>query len=447
MTKIVTFLMVLTSSALAKAAPDYSTLAKKLYSTNVEDQAFVSKFFDILEAHKTRDPLLEAKGPSIRDYSVDKIKFALITNITSTTVDLTFFNWKLPSFQGLELDPSLSRLYGSNVYTLKNMHRKSIASQGKNRSQLTNFSYMLGANTMEKQIKRGAPAGYQVPEEYLNWKPHPEYMDRSAPLRQALDANSLTILSPNKDVFFEGAGITPDLRSFMENHFSKAGGYINMIMGVMFHEMFHVKEGEDQINNFAVPRNIGENRKEIANQLKANERLRLLMATYAKIVFSIGDSLKNKAVGPSERQQLADLNTIILELKNTSTEAWKFIWDYEYTEGFAEYVSAYSMVQGGIVTLEQKIELEKNDGANNFTYRTGAIGGLYLANRIQEMPFGNQEDHRESVWEIILRKSQIQAGGASANEIIAKYSSGTLDGENEVKRVIDYLVSTIMEMK
>lgn len=447
MTKIVTFFVVLTSSVIATATPNYSAISQKLYPNNAEDKAFISKFFDVLEAHKTQDPLLEGKGPSIHEYSIDKIKFSLITNITPTTVDLVFFNWTLPVFQGLEPQKELSDLYGSNVYIMKNVNRKSIASQGQDRSQLTNFSYMLGANTMEQQIKKDAPAGYQVPEQYLNWKPNPEYMDRSTPLRQTLNINTLVMLSPNKDVFFDGMGVSSASRPFMEGHFAKNGGFQNMIMGMMVHEMFHVKEGEDQVNGLSTRRKINEDRKEIVKQLQADARLRSLMATYVKIVFSIGDNLKKSSVSATELELLADLNTIITELKGNYSESWKFIWNYEYTEGFAEYASAYSMVQGGIVTLDQKIDLEKADVSNNFAYRTGAIGGLYLANRIQEMPFKNQEDHRESLWQIILRKSQVNASNTSSNDLVAKYSNVAIDGDDEVKRVIDYLISTVMDIK
>lgn len=63
------------------------------------------------------------------------------------------------------------------------------------------------------------------------------------------------------------------------------------------------------------------------------------------------------------------------------------------------------------------------------------------------MPFQNHEDHKESLWQIILRKTQTQASNASPDEILAKYSKIAIDGGEEVKRVIDYLISTVMEMK
>lgn len=447
-TRIVTFVSLFALSAIAFAQPDYAKLASALYPNSQEDQAFISKFFEIVEAHKVADPLLEGKGPSIREYSIDKIKFSFITNITDTAVDLVFFNWTLPTFPGLELNKSLSDLYGSNVYIMKSVIRKSIASQGKDRSQLTNFSYMFGANFMEKQIKKDAPPDYKVPEQYLNWKPNPEYMDRSTPLRQTLDAKTLVMLSPSKQVFFDSMSVPEASRPYLEAHFAKNGGFQNMIMGMMVHEMFHVKEGEDQVSGLATRRKINEDRKEIVKQLQADAGLRALMATYIKIVFSIGDSLKNKAVNAIEFEQLADLYTVITEFKTNYPEVWKFIWNYEYTEGFAEYVSAYSMIQVGVTTFSQKIDLEKGDGANNFAYRTGTFGGLYLSSRLHQMPFFNNEDHKESVWEIVLRLTNAKASGLSSGDLNHKYQSlAGIDGDNEVKRVIDYLISTVMEIK
>jgi hypothetical protein len=447
-TKIVAFISLMTFATIAVAQPNYAALAAKLYPANQEDQVFTAKFFDLVEAHKTADPLLEGPGPSIREYSLDKIKFSLITNITGSNLDLVFFNWNLPIFQGLELDAELSNLYGSNVYTLKNVNQKSIASQGLNRSQLTNFSYMHGANYMERQILKGAPPGFKVPAEYLAWKPNPEYMDRSTPLRQTLGQNVLVILSPSKEVFFEGMGIPKESRPYMEANIKSVGGFQNMIMGTSVHEIFHAKEGEDQVNDLASRRQINEDRKEIVKQLEADAKLRSLMGTYVKIVFSIGDSLKNNSATAQELAQLSDLKVIINEIKSKHSETWKFIWNYEYTEGFAEYVSAYSMIQVGITTFDQKIDLEKADRSNNFAYRSGAIGGLYLTRRLQQMPFKNQEDHRESLWEIVLRLTSSEASNLTVDQVESKYANVPgVNGEEEVARVTEYLISTVMKIK
>jgi len=217
-------------------------------------------------------------------------------------------------------------------------------------------------------------------------------------------------------------------------------------MGMMVHEMFHVKEGEDQVNGFAKDRKINEDRKLIVEQLKSDANLRSLMATYVRVVFSIGDSSKNNSPTATELEQLADLRSIVTELKSKYSDTWKFIWNYEYTEGFAEYVSAYSMIQVGITSFDQQIDLQKSDKGNNFAYRSGTMGGLYLVKRLSQMPFSNNEDHSESLWEIVLRLTNTKPSAKSIDEITSKYSSiSSVDAEDEVKRVIDYLISTVME--
>jgi hypothetical protein len=331
---------------------------------------------------------------------------------------------------------------------MKNVSKKSIASQGKGRSQLTNFSYIFGANYMEKQIKKDAPAGFQVPEQFRDFKPHPEYMDRSAPLRQALDAQILVLLSPSKAVFMDGFGVSEEARPFVEKTIASRGGFENMLMGMMVHEMFHTKQGEDQVNGLALGRKINEDRKELGRQLQADARLRSLLVTYVKIVFSLGDSLKKSNASSAELVQLSDLQVIIGELKSKYPEAWKFVWNYEYTEGFAEYVSAYSMIQVGVTSFQQKIDLEKNDRSNNFAYRTGALGGLYVMKRLQQMPFGRDEDHHESIWEIILRLADITTSEPTLDRVILKYSRVLgVDADEEIKLVRDYLVSTVLEVQ
>ena len=194
MTKFVVFVFCVTFNAMAFANIQTSKLAEKLYPNSSADQAFVAKFFEIVELHKTNDPLLEGKGPSVANYSLDSIKFAFMTNETDTTVDLILFNWTLPSFSGLEINQDLTQLYGSAVHTLKNISKKKIASQGDNHDLLTNFSYVFGAGYFEAQMKLGNP-DYEVPEAFKDWKPHPEYMSREHPLRKTLGTQTLTLQS------------------------------------------------------------------------------------------------------------------------------------------------------------------------------------------------------------------------------------------------------------
>jgi hypothetical protein len=223
MTKFVVFITALTVSVGAFAQQNYSLLSSELYPHSKEQQAVTAKFFEIVEAHKTADPLLDGKGPSIAGYSLDKIKFAFVANETEHTVDLIFFNWKLPLFENLEIQKDFSDLYGSPVYVLRKVNKESIATQGTNHDQLTNFTYLLGANKMEKQLKLDSPNA-QVPVEFLDFKPHPNYMDRSNPLRKALDGNTLAILSPDKELLFKYSGMTEQMRPDFDQILDSLGG-------------------------------------------------------------------------------------------------------------------------------------------------------------------------------------------------------------------------------
>lgn len=418
------------------AAMKQSEIAQILYPTNIENQEFTSKFFDIVELHKSQDPLLEGKGPSVVNYSLDKIKFAFIANETDLTADLVFFNWTLPVFGGLMESPELSRAYGSTVYVLRGINKKLVATQGENNDELTNFSYVFGSGYMEAQIKNGNP-DMQVPQELLDWKPHPDAMDRNHPLRKTLGTQVLTLLSPDKETFFKQARVTESTRGPYEAYLETRGGFKNVIMGMMVHEMYHVKEGEDGVNGLAVKRVIAEDRKALVAQLQSDTSLRDLYGTYAKIIFSIGDSLKTDNPSPKELEKLSDLNLVVSHIQANYSNAWSFIWDYEYTEGFAEYVSAYSMIQVGVTSFSEQIDLQKSD-SNNFAYRTGAIGGLYLATRLKELPFDNQEDHRKSIWELVLDRVELPSSTSSLEDIKEKYASYDLDVDTEIGLVTDY---------
>lgn len=440
---ILIFSILISSTAFAKI--DFAGLSNELYPESTNDQNFVSKFFEIVEKHKSSDPLLEGQGPSIESYSLDKIKFAFMINETSTTVDLAIFNWTLPLADGFSKNQKLSSTYGSPVYVIKAIAKEKIATQGENHDLLSNFSYLMGAEYFKAQMTAGSP-GVEIPEELVNWKPHSEYMDRNHPLRFTLDTEVLVLLSPKKELFLTQAGATEETRPFFETMFQESGGYFNMIMGMMVHEMYHVKEGEDNANNRALKRHIPEDRASLIEQLGQDEKLKKLYSTYAKVVFSIGDQLVNDNVSFEETEKLEELKKVINTLKSEYPNAWAFIWGYEYTEGFAEYVSAFSMVQVQITTLSEQIELQKKDN-NNFAYRTGTFGGLYLAYRIKEMPFSSKEDHRESVWEIILRKLNTQESTLSTTEIMTKYESYPFDVEIEIGSVIEYLTSTVMDLQ
>lgn len=421
----------LTLSLHALASP--VEIAKQLYSAPDEVE-FVTKFFDIVELHRSTDPLLEGKGPSIQEYSLDKLKFAFMRNETESTVDLILFNWNLEVISDFILHQQLSSVYGSPVYVLKGVDKKSIATQGENNDELANFSYLLGSKQMELMFTQNDPNA-KLPA-WIDSFPHPDYMKRSHPLREALGVETLTMLSPDKGLLYRN--IPTSLHAEMDKSIEEHGGFLYAYMGMMIHEMFHVKDGDDGYLGLVKERDVEPDRKLLKKQLEEDAHLRSLMSAYKNAIFTLA---AQKFENPT---LLSEIATLIKELKEQYPEAWKFIWNYEFSEGFAEYASAYSMVHAGVVTLDQEIEHQIADPSNNFAYRTGALGGLYLSEKLKTMPFEKEQDHHMSLWENILSLEGISAEG-SANDVIQKHK-GSSDDE-EIPRIIEYLVSTVMDME
>ncbi len=437
--KILTLFLLITLSCSAPAQ-DYSTLGSLLYPTKVDEQAYFRTFMIILEDHKKgNDPLMGGKGPSIHKFQIDKMKFGFLTNVRKTVVDIVLFNWDLDVFDDLKEDPKLTELYGKPIYILKNVDSKSISSQGFNGDKLSNFSYLLGANYFAESLRINFP-GSRVSEEMANWKPHREYMERNHPLRKTLNTETLVLLSPSEDLFFSQAGESAEAQSYFRRAINATGGFRKVMLGTTIHEMFHVKEGIDQTLGLAKARTINVDRKRLKPQLD-DSRLRMLISVYARLVFKLGDHLPARG---DSKYLLAQLATIIKALKVEFPNAWNFIWDYEYKEGFAEFSSAQSVVTAGLFSLSEKIELLKNDSNNNVAYRTGAIGGLYLYNHLQGMIFSDMEDHSKSVWELVLEQEQVVADG-NLEDIILQNQISQQEFEPEIESIKDYLTSTVRE--
>lgn len=407
-------------------AQDSVQLGKGLYS-NPDDQAYVSTFFSILKNHKEGlDPFLGGKGPSINKYDISKMKFAFLTNRTEESADLVIFNWEKDLIEGMTRDENLSKQYGSNVFILKGIDPKSIASQGENNDEVTNFSYVLGAKSMPDS---------------MDWKPNPHYMEKSHPLRQALGKESLVLLSPEEELFIRLYGDTAEACEFAKEFISSLGGFQKIMIGVMIHEMFHVKEGIDQLLALSKERSIEVDRKLLKAQLDES-RLNDLLSTYTNLVFKIGINLGK---GLDSKELLGKLFTVINSMKKDYPEAWKFIWDFEYTEGFAEYASAQSVVDVKLFTLAEKIDKEIKDQSNNIAYRTGTLGGLYLNQQQKINSFENAQDHKQSVWEIILDLKQIKSSG-NIDDIINEHKIPKSEFETEIISIKEYLTSTLVEV-
>ena len=196
------------------------------------------------------------------------MKFAFLRNIKKDSVDLVFFNWDLEVFECLEKDEELSKKYGKPVYVLKNVDPKSIASQGLNNEQLTNFSYIMGAQSYAESIRAKYP-GITISEELANWKPQPNYMAKEHPLRKALNAQTLVVLSPDENLYYSQGG-SPEAEEYMRKAMESSGGFSKNMNGLIVHEMFHVKEGQDQTLGLMKERKIDGEVEKYTNKVATN---------------------------------------------------------------------------------------------------------------------------------------------------------------------------------
>ena len=422
---------------LSHAVSNSAEVARILYPNNVEDQKFVRTFLKVLRLHKKKDPFAGGAGPSMRGFSIDKMPFSFLVNLRTTRVDLVIFNWKGPMFQGLLPQRELTHFFATPVYVLPNVPRSEIATQGENFDVLTNFSYVLGTKTMTASYERNFP-GFPIPPELSNFKPHPGYLDGTHPLRQALGSDTLPLISPSKSLLNLGTG---ERESELEERFKPHGGYISTILGMVLHEMFHLAESNDVVSGKVTGRPIHVLKGKLRRDMRTQKQLRDLLLLYSKIVFKLSATLGSRA-SPSTDAMFAHLKFVIGLLKRDHPTAWNFIWDFEYTEGFAEFASAQSLVGISAVTFKEEIRNQKLDSENNFTYRTGALGGLIHTKFYGPVTFTQQEDKVMSIWEIILRKKDPKETTQTYQEIKDIYEEVGLDYKKEMAKLVEYLETT-----
>jgi hypothetical protein len=408
------------------------SLGKYLYKKS-NDQDFVDQFFSIVNIHRNQDPFLGGAGPNVSTFNLHEMTFAFMINETTDTVDLAIFNWKGPIFNDLIYDTQLSRLYGSNVYLFRKVKNKLLATQGVGGNELSNFSYLMGADYFTATYNKMGAQGNQPPDDF---KPQPDYMDKSHPLRVALATNSLVLLSPSRKYVLASFGPSAN-DAIVGQIMAPLGGFVFSYLLMMVHESYHVKEGIDLANGNKEVSLVDTNFQKVTEQLQQPSVAKLVMI-YTKIIFILSQNLSDKKINSSEMRNLADLKFIINALKKYP-DVLEFISEYEYVEGYAEYVAADSLTKARVISLNKLLKFEQVTSLNNLTYRTGAIGGLYLNYKLNRFPFSASKRPKFSTWEIIVSLSKPPQVSTSLKEIDEKYSKLiTLDENEELRRLLDY---------
>lgn len=413
---------------------DPQQMAKALYPNgDKEILGFTAAFFQVLVNHNIADPFINAGGPSGVQYNLNSSKFAFLINDKNETADLVIFNWTDPVIEGLELAAELSKVYGKPVYIFKGLLKEKFST-----SPTLNFSYILGSKYIETQIINSGME--EVPESFKDFKPQPNYLEREHPLRKAIGLGSLPIFSPRRD--YLANAIPAEARdSFMEAMVAH-GGFIYKILGMILHEAYHIIEGEAGVRKLIAQRDILEDREKAAKILETSNEAKALVGAYIKIVFSIADNLDEDAVSDADLEKLGDLALLAKTLKTEFPDVWNIIWRYEYTEGFAEYVSAESLISAGVVSIQDNVRFEKADG-NSFPYRTGTFAGHFMRFKLKKMLFSANQDHTFSAWELIIRDLLVQPSKDDAEAVQKKYEGYALDVDGEIANLLEYLVSTV----
>ena len=413
-------------------------IASSLYQ-NVENQTFVSKFFKIVATHRYKDPFLKGRGPTVSGYNLNKIPFAFMINDKDETVDLVIFNSDFSLFEGLFLDQKLTALYGSNVFIYKNVPKASIATQGEDNSELSNFSYLWGADYFSATISV-LTAGKEIPiTDSVEFNINPSYMKTNHPLRKALGKTSLALYSPKKDFLFNQFNSSID-EVIWDGLMDRMGGFDFSMLLMMVHETYHMKEGIDTAGGLnGLPYEGNDTFATVSMNIQNQQEVRSLLITYTRIIFAISNALTEKHSETNEKILLSDLTKVISTLRLKHPIVWDFIRNYEYAEGFAEYVAAHSLVESKIISLKKMIEHEQFISPNNLTYRTGALGGLYLSQKLNQMPFHHINKPSKGVWEIILELEKIQSTPSPIEIVIERYTSHPpIDEKTEIDNILDY---------
>ncbi len=451
---IIIILFVLISTVL-NAKPNYQKAAQILYPGNNVDQELVVKVFEMLKLHENKTPFFKLKGPFVSGFNLNNQPIALIANDRESLVDLVFLNWKKDIFDGLQSYDELSRFLEKPVYILKDVDKKSISAQGEGRGELFIFSYVYGSSV---RIKQSVADGLDLSKfsGFTESPFHSEYMKSHHPLRLSLDDEILTILSPSETIFYSMFGNIDRLE--IDKLIDTNGGFFNVTLGMMAHESYHAKSGIDKAQQNVPLMQFNFEAESLIQQLKNNLQLRALFGSYISLIFQISSFIDDPSKhldtsykNSTKHELLSDLRAIISELKNNYHDAWTFIWMYEYEEGFAEYASAWSMINIGIISLKEEILFQKDDPYNNFTYRTGAIAGLYLYYKLKNMPFIYNKELTMSVWEIIISeeldfKKQITPKKSikTIDEILKRDYSIVIDIDDEIDRIIEFLEESVL---
>lgn len=384
--------------------PGLKILARELYPSDFFAQEIFIGLIKIMNLHKTKDPFLGGKAPGFSGFGMDRLPLGFYFNTTEDTTSLLLVNLVNEHSNDIETRDDWAKTIGFPLSIFRDIPLEAIATQqkGEKLELKSFFSYLVGADISIYDIEGN--------ENY----PHAKYLARSHPLRKAIGKKMAPLVAPMKSWQIDFS-LLPDL---LKLH----GSLQNKIISLIVHESFHIHDSNERIGN-SFDLNLGVEPNEII-QASKNTRFKKLIYGYFYAISSImkasknsdNDLINNKVL----RKELALLKELIKALKAEFPHAYQAYIFEEYSEGFAEYSAAQTMVDASLRSYEEQIKIEVQDEENSIFYRTGALGGMFMRTTVKTLPWSASEGKgydKQSVWEKLLDALLSDQTGPSKKEI------------------------------
>jgi len=232
--------------------------------------------------------------------------------------------------------------------------------------------------------------------------------------------------------------MTPDQFKAMQD--ANGESFTNGFVSTIVHEGYHVNEAN---NLYLMGRQMSAPPNPLTGQ---DEGFKRAIFGYSAAVFDLMKNMDQATIAarikndPQIKQRLELIAGIIARLRGAYSEAFsKYIYS-EYTEGFAEYAAAQTMVDAGLRKFEFQVKTEIDDSANCIFYRTGALGGMFMHATVKSLPWsGNISKDLDSpgVWE---RLNSTLGISPATKGIVDSYLAGLSDADinEQVKLMAGY---------
>jgi hypothetical protein len=361
-----------------------------LYSNSAEDSFFFGSYLKLMLEHRQgRDPFSGRRGITVNSFSLDQRPIIFLINEKALTIDLLFINWNRPFFLGLQPFSSCEHGLGLNLAILRDVKKSQLGTQGENSDILTNFSFIYGNDLFKSH-------GFDVHTE--------NFLSPHHPLRESLGSEVIPMIHPSAEKLRD---MFPNARDFRKA-FPTFNDFFDNIFGMVIHEIHHIFEINDKLT-----RSLNNDKAQTQKVIIAigKPEFKNSVLTYVALVRQASAQTK------IEPELLKAIEISLAEIKRQQPYAYEMIRSYEYTEGIAEYVAMFSMLQIGFRTHKSNHHYQwEKDTSNSFFYKTGAFGGAAL-DSLGFRDWSKINTETDAIWTFIGKNYARNANFASAQLI------------------------------